>query len=134
MLTSKQSPIIKMTQRAATNLVRARLDAWMQLNSGDPLAMTNINTMLQSEPEREPVVDLLPKDDYQQRLELAKKFTRFIQVGDPDYKITAPTLVTFFILPLKPLRNGTRSVHDALLLQNHLGFVVEASIRCQFLP
>lgn len=64
-----------MSQPAPIGLQEA-LHEWYGEYGRDGLAVADLTTMLESRPERNAVTDLLPVDEFQERLDLAKKFAK----------------------------------------------------------
>lgn len=76
------------------------------MHHNDTQALGDLQTMLT--PDSEPVRDILPADDYERRLELAKRFERLqSELPRPlQCSMNASTFVAFLLLPMKTLEEA----------------------------
>lgn len=90
-----------------------------------------ITTMLTSRPEWQPVNDLLPVLEFEERLDLARKYVKLRQSADTRFQLSSASLIGFYILPLPELRDGTTGPIAAADLGKQLRDIERAAYRCK---
>lgn len=126
-----EDQLLPKVNRVAMDDLRDNLESWYTRNEANPLALDDLSKMLASDPETRSVVDVLPVDDYEERLALARKFDRFMRKLDPSFETTSSLLAAFFVLPIRQLRDGMQDQVKAAILGRKLQKVEEAAHRCK---
>ena len=87
----------------------------------------------QTYPQEERIVDILPINKMEERLDLARKYYRLQQLGsDIPWQLATSHYVGFFILPLQTLRDRTGSLVAAYDLEHKLDDLLTITRQCKY--
>ncbi len=112
--------------------VQESIRAWSEANAQQPNFRQRLAFFLrmtgQTYPQEERIVNILPINEMEERLDLARKFYRLRR----PWQLTPSYYVGFFILPLQTLRDGTLSQLEASDLARKLNDLLNITRQCKY--
>lgn len=119
---------------------RSKLDAaygdYCQQYHDNPIAMNVLQRFLDDRPVFQPPIDLLPVEEYEQRLDLIMKIEKRLSSYQPEFRINAATFSLFMIMSLpglKEVASSAVSTYDKMVVRA-LGNLPQLIRSCKYSP
>lgn len=108
---------------------------YCQQYSNNPMALDALKRFLDDRPVYQPTVELLPVDEYEQRLDIVKRIERQARSFESGFRVNAATFSLFMVMPLQQLKGldmpGPGSF-DGMAVDS-LGFLPQLIRSCKYL-